>query len=92
MLSQDGIEDDEKLAHAGGERELFGLSCRHQPLIEGGNQGIATGSDKCGHVKRRPVRGSSAADRPSSTHSAAIAAEWSDADEGGDLAAVEAIY
>jgi hypothetical protein len=29
VLSQDGIEDDEELAHAGCERELFALSCRH---------------------------------------------------------------
>jgi hypothetical protein len=51
--------------------------------------GIAAGCDECGHVERGPDRGSSAADCPSSAHRATVAAEWSDADQGGDLATVE---
>src|SRR5580658_2806604 len=89
-VSQDGVEDDEELADAGGEGLFGGFSGGSQLLVIGGDDGIGAGSDQCGHVKRGPHWGAPAGDGFSAAPNAAVAIDGGDADEGGDFSPIEA--
>lgn len=90
-ISQDGVEDDEELADAGGERLFGGFSGGSELLIICGDDRVGAACDQRGHVEGGPVTGA----RPpaivfSASQRAAVAIDGSDADEGGDFAPIEA--
>jgi hypothetical protein len=60
-VSQDGVEDDEELADAGGERLFGGFSGGSELLIMRGDDRVGAACDQRGHVEggsdRRPASG-----------------------------------
>src|SRR5665213_367449 len=83
------IDDRQKLPHAGGGDELEGFACGLEPFGERLELGIAPHGVKGRHVERGADVGPSAADVALSAHGAGVAIDRSDADEGGNLLAVQ---
>ena len=51
MISKDGVENREELAHGRGERDFGRAPGRAKPLVEGGDGWVATNGGNCGHVQ-----------------------------------------
>src|SRR5687768_6164067 len=50
-VAQQGVEDEQQLVHAGGERHLLGLAGGTEPLIEGAQDGVVPNGDERAHVQ-----------------------------------------
>ena len=89
MISEDGIEDDEELAHAGCER-LFGFfACGDQPLVVGRDDWISTACDESGHVQGTADPYAATFDVTPTTVFPGVVGHRRDTDEGSDLSAGE---
>ena len=58
-----GVEDDQELAHAGGQHHLEGFASGLQSVGEGFDHGIETTGGQGGHVEDVPHRGTAPKDR-----------------------------
>src|SRR6187200_2297605 len=86
-VSQDGVEDDEELSHAGDQGLLAGFSGGAELVVMGGDDRVGAAGDQGGHVEGGAHGGSAAGDGAAAAHAAAVAVDRGDADQGGDLAA-----
>ena len=89
LVPDDGVEDCQELPDAGDDGDFLGLSSLDEPGVMALSSWVASGGDKCGHVHRVADVGSSAADHAVAAPCPGIAIERRDADERGELAAVE---
>ena len=89
-ISDDGVEDDEELSDAGGEGLLAGFPGGPKLLIIGGNDGVGSACDQCGHVEGGCHRRSAAGDGLAAAPDAAVAIDGRHADERFDFAPIEA--
>ncbi len=79
------IENRQQLPHARSERDLLRFARSLQALIEGSDHRIESGGDDGVHIEDGADLCTSAPHCASPAERAAIAIEWRDADEGGDL-------
>jgi len=84
-MFQHRIENRQQLPHARRERDLIRFARSLQPLIEGANHRIESGGDDGAHIEDGADLCASAPHGASPSERAAIAIEWRDTDEGGDL-------
>jgi hypothetical protein len=73
LVVQHGVENNEQLAYAGGERGLGVLSAGTQPQIESSDGGIATDSRHCRHIQDAPDLRASAPDTTAAAQFSTIA-------------------
>ena len=71
-----GIENNEKLAHAGDERGLCVLTIGTQPQIESSDSGIAANSRHRRHIQDAPDLCASAPDTTAAAHVSTVAVKW----------------
>lgn len=79
------IEEDDELPHDGGEGDFLGLTGGDEALIKLFKDGVEARGDSRGHVEDTAYFYSAAADRSSSSESAAVAVIRSDSGECTDL-------
>ena len=89
LLLAEGIAEHEELAHASGQRHELGLAGGDQALVEGAQAGVGPTGGEGGHVEGGADGGAPTPDRAAAAPGAAVPIEGRDADEGGDLVAVE---
>jgi len=89
-VSQDGVEDDDELADAGGEGLFGGFSVSSELLIVRGDDRVRAACDQRGHVEGGPDRRPAPGDGLAAALDAAVAIDERNPDEGCDLAPVEA--
>ena len=89
IMPEHGIENGEQLAHAGGKSHLLWLACCQEPLIEGTKDWIMADGDKGGHIQSGTHGSTPSPASPLPPELAAVPAERSYTDQGGDLPAVE---
>src|SRR5579859_2019301 len=85
VVADHGVEDDEDLADARDKSDASRFSCRSQRLVKGLEDRVAAGSSDGGHVERGPHVPAPAPDAALSAERAAVAVDWSDTYERGDL-------
>lgn len=85
----DRVENGEKLAEAGDDCDFLWPAALNEALVGGFDDGIVPNGDECGHVQDVADAASSAADHAMAAPCAQIFVEWRDADESGQLAAIE---
>src|ERR1700675_4347956 len=88
-VSQDGIEDDDELAHAGDESLLAGFSGGSELGVIRSDDRVGPAGDQGRHAKTGAHRGAAAGDGTATAQRAAVAVDRRDPDQGGDLAASE---
>ena len=76
FVVQHGIENNEELAHAGGERGFGVLTIGPQPQTESSDGGITTDSRHCRHIQDAPDLGASTPDTPAAAQFSTIADKW----------------
>jgi len=86
---QHGTEDDEQLAHAGGECQFGMLTTGAQQQIEGSDGGIVADSRPRRPVQHPPDPGTPAPDATAAGQAATVTVEGRQANQGGDLLAIE---
>lgn len=84
-----GVEDDQELAHAGGEDDFGLFAILGESLSEGFDGGVMVFGDQSGHVDHVANGGSSTADVACALVLATVVVERSDSDQRRDLLAVE---
>lgn len=84
-MFQHRIENRQQLPHARRERDLLRFARSLQPLIEGSDHRIESGSDDRAHIEDGADLCASAPHRSSPAERATVAIEWCYSDEGGDL-------
>ena len=89
MVLDHRIQDDQQLAHAGGEGHLLGLACCQEPLIEGGKDWIVADGDQGRHIQSRAHVSTTSPAGSLPPELATVPAEWGYTNQGGDLPAVE---
>src|SRR5690242_3111142 len=89
FVPQDGIEEDDELAHASDDGELGRLSGGLEPMISARQRQITPNGDQDGHEECRPYHGSAARDGATSSQVAAVSIEGSDPDQRRGLMAIE---
>ena len=89
VFFQEGVEDDEQLAHAGGDQDLEGFSSLFESLGEGFDNGVPLFGAEGGHVEGASDGGTSSPDGAFSSEASAVAVEGCESDEGSDFLAVE---
>jgi hypothetical protein len=89
LMSEDGIEHDEQLAHAGGERDLGFLTGCPQPCVKRLQHRVAARRYQGTHVEHRADLGAAAPNRAPAAQLAAVMIERCDAYQRCDLAAAE---
>src|SRR5260370_31113396 len=89
-VSEESIEDDDKLSEAGGESLFAGFAGGSQLGVVGGDDGVFLAGDQGRHEEGGAHDGAAAGNRASPAHRAAVAIDRRDTDQGGDLAAVGA--
>src|SRR2546423_708575 len=80
LVSQDCIEDGDELSHEGDDDDLGSLAGGLEMLLEGCEDGVASGSDERGHVGDIADGLSSACDVPLTLEASAFVVEGSDAE------------
>ena len=88
-VSEDGIEDDDELSHAGGESLFAGFAGGSQLGVVSGDEWIGAAGDQGGHVERGAHGRAAAGDGAAPAQGAAVAIDRCHADQRGDFAAVE---
>ena len=86
---EQGVEDNEQLAHTGCEGQLLRLTSRQQTLVEVPDDGVVAASYQRSHVQGSTDPGAPSPDRPFAPQCAAVPVEGSHAHQGGDLPAVQ---
>ena len=86
---QDGVEDCQQLAHAGGDHDLERLAGGFQTLGEGAEDRVVSACGQRGHVEHAADRGTPAPDRTFAAEAAAVPVEGRHPHQGGDLLAVD---
>jgi len=84
-MSEDSIENRQQFAHARGQGNFLRFARLAQPCVEGANHRIEAGGDQCRHGPRTPHACPPSPDRATAPPRAAIAVQWGNADEGGNL-------
>src|SRR6476619_2058479 len=87
--AEDGVEDGEELPRAGDDGNLGQLACGDEAFVEGTDGGIRSNGGEGTHVEDGSDACSATPDAATSTLSAAVAIEWCDPYEGGDLPSAE---
>ena len=86
---QQGVEDDEQFAHAGGEDDFNGLSLGLEALGEGADDRVATRGGEGGHVEGAADRGAPPPNGSFAAVRSAVVVEGGESDECTDLLAIE---
>ena len=89
VVFDEGVEDGEEFPHAGGDAELVGFALLGEPLGELSDDGVAAGGVEGGHVEGAADASPPAADPSGFGGMSAVLVDGRDADEGGDLLAVD---
>src|SRR5680860_1726862 len=89
VIAEDGVEDGEELAHAGGDGDLGWPAAPDQASVESLQRGIAADGGQGRHVQGGADAGAAAHDHATAAEAAAVAVDRRDPDQGGDLAAIE---
>src|SRR5271168_2817523 len=89
FVMKHGVENDEELPHAGGERGLGVFTIGTQPEIEGSDGEIAANSRHRRHVQDAPDLCASTPDTAAAAHTSTVAVKWCQTGKCGDLLAVE---
>jgi len=76
FVENQGIENNEKLAHAGDERGLCVLTVCTQPQIESSDSGIAANFRHRRHIQDAPELFASAPDTTAAAHVSTVAVKW----------------
>src|SRR5688572_19198585 len=74
-IAQDGVEDGEELADAGGERELGRLATADEALVEGLDRGLAPDRGQGRHVGGGADSAAAAREDPAAAEGAAVAVD-----------------
>src|SRR5947207_5652408 len=88
-VSQDGIEDDEELAHAGDKGLLAGFPGGAEFGVMRGDDRVLPAGDERSHVERGAHRRPATGDGAATAQAAAIAVDRGDTDQSSDLATGE---
>src|SRR4029450_12821297 len=72
LIADDGVQDDEKLAHASDDGDLFGFASGDEPLGGGADHRVGTQRADGGHVKHAANFATTAPDVSPSDRFAAI--------------------
>ena len=83
------VEDDEKLAHTGGESQFLRLAAGQQSLVEAADDGVAATGYQRSHVQGSSNSGAPTPDGAFAPQGATVPVEGSHTDQGGDLPAVQ---
>lgn len=83
-----GAEEQEQLAHDGGEGEFTGLAATAESLVEVFEVVVMSNGGEGGHVEGATHLGASTADGAIAPTGAAVLGPWGEAYEGGELSAV----
>ena len=89
LILEHEIEDGQELAHAGNGGDFEGLAGGDQAVGEGLDGGVEAHGGQGGHVEGGADVRPAAEDGAFAAQGARIAVERGDADEGGDLLAIE---
>src|SRR5262245_53203714 len=89
IVFEHGVEDDQELAHAGGDDDLEWLSGGVETVSEGPDDGVATSGSECGHVEGTADGRSSTPDGAFALEATTVVVEGRQTDEGTDLLAIE---
>src|SRR5437762_14050383 len=89
IVANQAVEQSQQLAHARGDGDLERFAGSPKTLVECLDERIAAAGGKCSHVQRAANRSAAAADGPFAAKRAGVAVERRQADEGGDLLAIE---
>src|SRR5262245_16139777 len=89
IFADEGIGENDKLAHDGGQSKLGLFAFRPKPVVEGLQIGIAARGRDGRHVQRLPDMGAAAFDPAQAPAVSGIIVEGSDASQGGDLSAAK---
>lgn len=84
-LFGDGIKGDEQLTHDGGDGDLERFAAFNEAFVEGAKRGVETAGGKGSHVEGATHGESTSVDGPLSAVFAAIAADWRQPGQRGDL-------
>src|SRR5712692_4398382 len=84
-----GIENNEELTHAGGQRGLGMLAVGAQPQIESSEGGIAANSRHGCHIQHPADLGAATPDTTAAAHISTVAVKWCETSQCGDLLAIE---
>src|ERR1700683_444648 len=88
-MFEHGVENDQQLAHGRGERQLGGFTAAAKTQIKSLECGIETHCRESGHVEHGPDLSASAPHCAFAAQGAAVAVEWCDPDQLGDLMPIE---
>ncbi len=83
MVSKNGVEDAEELAHAGNDGDLCRLSGGDETMVGLGERQLAADRDEDRHEQGRADRSAAAGDAAPSPQPAAVAVERGEAGQGG---------
>ena len=83
------IEHRQKLAHAGGQRDLRGFPGGTQALVQPFEDWVVADRDQRTHVSDRPDMGATAPDRPGAPHGATVSMKWGHPDQGCEALAAQ---
>ena len=89
LIAQHGVEDRQKLTHARHEGDLGDLAGLSQSGIKPLQNRVVTHRREGGQIQHVTNGRTSTPHAPSPAQGAAVTIEWRDADQGGDLLAVE---
>jgi hypothetical protein len=84
-----GVENHQQLARAGREDDFGLFPLGGQAVGEGSDDRVASSRGERGHVEQATDRRASSPDCPLASELAAVSIEGSQADQGGDLLAIE---
>src|SRR5918999_1288131 len=83
------VQDDQELAHAGGQSHFPGLARRTKAVVKGLDDGFIPVGGKARHIKGSPHSGLSAPDSPFAPEAAAVSIEGGDSYQRGNPVAAQ---
>src|SRR5918997_673176 len=83
------VQDDQELAHAGGQSHFPGLARRTKAVVKGLDDGVISAGCQSSHIEGSPDSGPSAPDRPFAPETATVSIEGSDSYQSGNLVALK---
>src|ERR1700726_5305715 len=86
-VSQDGVENDDELSHAGGESLFAGFPGGAEFVVMRGDDRVLPAGNQGRHVEGAAHGRTPAGDGAAAAQGAAVAVDRSDADQRGDFAA-----
>jgi hypothetical protein len=88
-VAEDGIEDGQKLTHAGDACDFGGSPGLNETLVEDADGRVPSGSADDRHEQRVPNRGAAAHDPAPAAHRTAVAVDGRNPNQGCDAPSVE---